>query len=95
VRWLRRFFYSSDPEAKVAAGMSEPEARMLHELLANSGIPAMIRNMNFLSATYQAGSLPFDFDMWVKRSDLERALDILAPLLRPDQLVARHEGRPR
>lgn len=95
MRWLRRFLYSDDPLVKVAAGMSEPEARMLHELLANNGIKALVKNMNFLSATYQAGSLPFDFDMWVKRSDLERAREILEPLLRPEQLVAQGDAADR
>ena len=94
MRWLRRFFYSGDPNVKVAAGMSEPEAKMLRELLQNNGIPAMIRNMTILSETY-GSALGNDYDMWVKQSDLERAREILAPLLRPDQLVEQHEGRSR
>ena len=77
--WLRRFFYSDDPEVKVSAGLSEPEALMFQELLANSGIPAMIKNRNFLSVTKEFGSMPGDFTLFVKQSDLERAREVLGP----------------
>ncbi len=40
IGWLRRFFQSHDPIVKVAAGMSEPAANMLRELLENRGVPA-------------------------------------------------------
>ncbi|MDZ4278972.1 MAG: DUF2007 domain-containing protein [Dehalococcoidia bacterium] len=78
--WLRRFFYSDDPLVKVVRGMSEPEAQMWRDVLADNGIAATTKNMNFLSVAYYAG--PFnDFDMWVKQSDLERARETLGPIL--------------
>ena len=87
MRWLHKFLYSDDPTVKIAAGLSEPQAKMLRELLENDAIPVLIKNMNFLSATYTTGSWSNDYDMWVKRSDLERAREVLEPLLEPAQLV--------
>ena len=87
MRWLRGFLASPDPAVKVAAGLSEPEAGMWRELLENDGIPAFLKNMNFLSVTNQFGSVPGDYDLFVKRSDLQRARALLAPLLRPAELV--------
>lgn len=84
MRWLRRFFYSDDPVVKVAAGLSEPEAGMLRELLESNGIAAAVKNVSYLSAYGAAGTN--SHGMWVKRSDLERARELLAPLLRADQL---------
>lgn len=86
-KWLHRFFYSDDPIVKVAAGFSEPEALMWQELLQNNGIRAMARNMNFLSVTREFGSMPGDYDLYVNRSDLPRAREVLEPLLRPEQLM--------
>ena len=80
MRWLRRFFYSDDPIVRLATGLLEPEAEMWQELLAKNGIRAMVRNMDVLSVAYGA-SPSNNFDMWVKQSDLERAREILAPLL--------------
>ena len=88
MRWLRRFFYSDDPEVKVAGGLSATEAKMWQELLADNGIPALTKNMNFLTATYQFDLGANDFDMWVKQSDLNRAREILGDLLQPEQLVS-------
>jgi hypothetical protein len=53
---------------------------MWRELLQNDGIPAMVKNMNFLSVTREFGSMPWDCDLYVKESDLERAREILAPV---------------
>jgi hypothetical protein len=86
MRWLHKFLYSDDPDVKVAAGLSEPEAQMLQELLENSGIPSMIKNMKVLSVTYGC-SLGNEFDMWVKRSDLSRAREVLEAVVRPEVLV--------
>lgn len=86
MRWLRRFFYSDDPDVKVAAGLSEPEAQMLQELLENSGIPSLIKNMKVLSVTYGC-SLGNEFDMWVKRGDLLRVREVLEAVVRPEVLV--------
>jgi len=88
MRWLRGFFYSDDPQIKVAAGLSEPMGEMLRELLKNEGIPAFIKNMRFLSVTY-GWSSGNEFDIWVRQRDLERARGILEPLIEPAQLVER------
>ncbi len=78
--WLRRFFYSADPDVKIAAGLGEPEAEMWLGLLKNSGIAGAAKNMSWMSVTY-GWRRPHDFDLWVKQSDLDRALEVLAPLL--------------
>lgn len=80
MRWLRRFFAVDDPLVKVASGLSEPEAGMWRELLEDAGIRCLVKNMNYLSVSYGAAG-PNDYDMWVKRSDLERAREVLAHLL--------------
>ena len=87
MRWLRNFFYDKDPIVKVATGLSEPEALMYRELLQNDGVPAMAKNMNFLSVTREFGSTPGDFDIFVKQSDLARAREVLEPIVPPAQLV--------
>jgi hypothetical protein len=76
LRAIRRFFYSDDPEVKLATGISEAEARMLEELLANNGVRAFAKDTNVLSATYRV-ALPNNYDIWVKQSDLERAREVL------------------
>jgi hypothetical protein len=87
MRWLRDFFYDKDPIVKVAAGLSEPEALMYRELLENNGVAAMAKNMNALSVTREFGSMPGDFDILVKQSDLERAREVLRARIGPGQLV--------
>ncbi len=91
IGWLRRFFQSRDPIVKVAAGLSEPEALMLRELLENEGVPAVAKKMNFLSAMNVTGSLGIDCDLFVKQSDAARARRMLEPLLPSDQLVPAEE----
>jgi hypothetical protein len=95
MRWLRDFFGERDPLVAVAAAISEPEALMWRELLENNGVPAMVKNVNPLSVT-QTFPTPFsDYDLYVKKSDLERAEEILAPMLdsreRPAQRYKRRE----
>ena len=77
MRWLRKFFYSEDPTVKVRAALSESEALLLREMLEDSGVPAMSKNMNFLTVTHEAGSFGNDYDLFVKRSDLAQAEEIL------------------
>jgi hypothetical protein len=93
-RWLRRFFYSDDPDVKLVAGISEPEVEAWRELLANNGIPSMVKNMSYLSYDLGRAALPVpnNFDMWVRQSDFERAREVLAPFLEPN-LPARPAGR--
>ncbi len=71
----------NDALVKVAAALSEPEAAMWRELLENNGIPAMVKNTNVLSVTFETGSMPWDCDLYVRRRDLERAREILGPLM--------------
>jgi hypothetical protein len=79
MRWLRRFLSSGDPIVKLAAALSEAEAQMSRDILEDNGIPAMVKNMNFLTVTHEAGSFGNDHDLFVKQSDLERARELLSP----------------
>jgi hypothetical protein len=89
MRWLRRFLYSDDPDVKVADGLSEFDAGIAEELLRNNGIIAMKKNMLAIYDRYWRPMLPggHNFALWVKRSDLERARELLSMALRPAQLV--------
>ncbi|MCI0856209.1 MAG: DUF2007 domain-containing protein [Chloroflexi bacterium] len=80
MRWLKRFLASDDPIVKLIAVLTEPEALMRRELLENEGVPAMVKNTGALQSHLQ---LPFsqDFDLYVKKSDLERAAEVLGPLI--------------
>ena len=82
-KWLHRFFYSDDELIKLADGVSEPEAEMARGLLVSNGVPAMIRNMDFLSIDGGRMAMPSanNFALYVKQSDVQRAIDILGPLL--------------
>ena len=82
MRWLRRFFSSGDPIVKLAAAFDEVEAQMSRDIPEDNGIPAMVKNMNFLTITHEGGSMGDDFDLFVKQSDLERARKVLGPLLK-------------
>ena len=62
---------------KVRAALSESEALLLREVLENSDVPAMFKNMNVLTVTHEAGSFGSDYDLFVKQSDLARAEEIL------------------
>ncbi len=77
MRWLRNFFYSEDPTVKVRAALSESEALLLRDVLEDSDVPAMFKNMNVLTVTHEAGSFGSDYDLFVKQSDLARAEEIL------------------
>ena len=85
MRWLRRFFSSGDPIVKLVAALSETEAQMSRDILEDNGIPAMVKNMNFLTVAQQAGSIGNDYDLFVKQSDLERARELLSPQLDPEE----------
>ena len=75
--WLRRFFYSDDPEIKIAGGLAEHQANIVLELLRNDGISAVTKNMDFLSVAYGA-SMGNEYDLWVKASEETRAREIVA-----------------
>jgi hypothetical protein len=85
---LRAFFKTPDPVSKVAAGLNEPEAMMLVELLEEHGIPAYPRNMTALSIVY-GGQVGNEFDLFVRTGDLSAAQDLVEPLVRPGQLSPR------
>lgn len=85
MRWLRRFFSSGDPIVKLTAALSETEAQISRDILQDNGIPAMVKNMNFLTVTHEAGSIGNDYDLFVKQSDLERARELLSPPLEPEE----------
>ncbi len=85
MRWLRRFFSSDDPIVKLVGALSEPEAEMWRELLANDGIVAMVKYLGALGGQTQRRGLTNDFDLFVKQSDLERAREVLGPLLKSRQ----------
>jgi hypothetical protein len=92
--WLRRFLHSDNPEVRVAAGLIEPEAHMWRELLVNNGIPAYVKNVGggALYEVWRPTTGRPDFDLIVRRTDLERAREILEPLLEPAQLVENEEA---
>ncbi len=85
MRWLRRFFSSGDPIVKLTAALSETEAQISRDILQDNGIPAMVKNMNFLTVTHEAGSIGNDYDLFVKQSDLERARELLSPPPEPEE----------
>ncbi len=80
MRWLKRFLATDDPIVKLVAALTEPEAQMRQELLENESVPAMVKNVGALQSHLQQ---PFsqDFDLFVKRSDAERAAEVLGPLM--------------
>ena len=83
MRWLRGFFSSGDPIVKLCGALSEPDAFMRKELLENNGVASMAKNMAW-DAAYGV-TLPFGFDLFVKQSDVERATEILGPLMDNDE----------
>ena len=91
--WLRKFFYSDDPVVQVAGGLTEPEAGMLRNMLEEEGVPAFVKNMSGLSYYWGNASLPnpYHYAIFTRRSDAERAQELLAPLVREAQLT--HEWR--
>jgi hypothetical protein len=99
-KWLHKFFYSDDEIVKLADGVSEPDAELARELLMNNGVAAMMRNMDFLSVDGGRMAMPSanNFALYVKQSDLERAIEILGPLLDHGRLTkeaaeTQHEQR--
>ena len=103
MRWLRGFFYSGDPDVKFLDGLNEFEASSYEELLANNGIVAMRKNMEALYDRYWRPVLfaANHFALFVKQSDLERAREILGPLVEGYQpgervpLARRFRRRPK
>ena len=80
MRWLKRFLASEDPIVKLVAALTEPEAQMRRELLENDGVAAMVKDVGIGLSAYGA-TPPFGFDLFVNRKDVERAAEILGPLM--------------
>lgn len=78
---------------KFADGLTEFEAASYEELLANTGIVAMRKNMDALSDRWWRPVLPLGnhFALFLKRSDVKRAKQILGPMLRLNE--PRRRGR--
>jgi hypothetical protein len=96
--WLRRFFYSDDEVVKFADGLSEFDAGQFQEILANGGVVAMKKNMSALYDRYWRPMLFFSnhFALFVKRSDVERARELLGPMInRYETRASRRLRRPR
>lgn len=86
MRWLRGFFYSDDPIVKVASGLLEPEAEMWRDILQQEGVPAFAKVMDPVARS-EGSATGTNTALFVKRSDLERAREILAALSKRGQLV--------
>ena len=86
MRWLHKFLYSDDPVVKLAGGLLEPEAEMWREALENEGIRAFVKIMDPVALS-QGRATGTNCALFVKRSDVERAREILGPLLGPGQLA--------
>jgi hypothetical protein len=65
---------------KLTAALGETEAQMSRDILEDNGIPATVKNTDALSIAYYA-STGNSYDLFVKQSDLERARELLGPLL--------------
>ena len=98
MRWLRGFFSGSgDPIVRVIGGVTRQQAEMWGELLENGGVRALVKSMG-VPISYIAGHGEFfeqDWDIFVNRSDLERAREILAPIRSEakDSDRRKHRGR--
>lgn len=83
VKWLHKFFYSDDEVVKLADGLGEVESEELSEMLQNAGVIATRKNMSALAA--YRGVWPIaeggSYALFVKHSDVDRAIAILGPLL--------------
>jgi hypothetical protein len=82
-KWLHDFFYSADEIVKLADGLDEFGAAQYQEMLANSGIVAMKKNMDALSARFgQASTFATNsYALFVKQSEVEAASEALGRLL--------------
>ncbi len=81
--WLDRFFYSDDPDVKLAGGLSEFDAAQYEELLRNNGIMSMAKDASALAINRYVWPVAAanGFALWVKQSDVEAACQVLGHLL--------------
>jgi hypothetical protein len=87
VRSIRHFFYSDDEVVKLADGLSEFDAGSYEELLRNSGVVAMKKHMDAAYDRYWRPMLFNNFALFVKRSDVDRSIEILGSLLGDGKLA--------
>lgn len=80
MRWLKGFFASDDPIVRIVGALSEPEAQMHRERLERAGVPAMVKDVVGGSSSFEAVP-PLGFALFVKQSDVERAAEVLGPLM--------------
>lgn len=81
---------------KLADGLNEFDAAQYEELLANSGIIAMKKNMSAIYDRTWRPVLPTnDFALWVKESDVEAAFQVLGHLLNRYETAEAHEVRQK
>jgi hypothetical protein len=94
LRRLHKFFYSDDEIVKLADGLNEFDAGSYEELLRNNGIVAMRKNMEAVYDRYWRPMLFDNFALYVKQSDVDRAIEVLGPLLGNGKLAEEAaEGR--
>lgn len=86
MRWLRGFLYSDDPIVKVATGLLEPEAEMWRDILQQEGVPAFAKVMDPVARS-EGIATGTNTALFVRRSDLERARELLEPLSKRGLLV--------
>ena len=81
-KWLHKFFYSDDEVAivRAAAGLLEPEAEMWREILANEGVRSFTKVLDPVARS-EGRATGTNVAIFVKQSDLERAREVLGPLL--------------
>ena len=79
------FGFTDDPDRPVQVGqqISEPEARMVADMLREEGIGAGVRNQGLPPYT---SSMSSNYSVWVKPGDAERAEHIMSS--------EPHEGGP-
>lgn len=86
VNWLKSLFgFIDDPDRPVQVGqqMSEPEARMLADMLREEGIGAGVRNQGLPPYT---SSMSSNYTVWVSPGDVEQAERVMS--------IEPHEGGP-
>jgi hypothetical protein len=80
-KWLHRFFYSDDEFVRLAAGLLEPEAEMWREILSNEGVQSFTKILDPIALS-DGRATGMNVGLFVKRSDLERAQEILGSRLK-------------
>jgi hypothetical protein len=81
LKWLRKFFYSDDEFVRLAAGLLEPEAEMWREILSNEGVRSFTKILDPIALS-DGRATGLNVGIFVKRSDLERARQVLGPRLK-------------